>query len=113
MGRLAAAKLLKEIAMKNFDYQEVLFRVSQSHFCDTGHYYCPRMRGDGTIQFPSGGVVRPDGSFSGPPALAERIQQELDYPLSVGSFSDAPDDCPAKEFLDNEQQRRLIEIEAN
>lgn len=86
-----------------FDYQAVLVRAQHSHFCDTGHYYCPVVEESGVIRFPSGGILRPDGRFAGPKGLAERIEKELELALieeiEPGSFGESSPCCPAHEFL--------------
>lgn len=86
-----------------FDYQAVLLRVQHSTFCDTGHYYCPRIMEGGVIRFPSGGIVRPDGRFAGPRRLAERIEESLRFPVveevECGSHGECPECCPAHGFL--------------
>ena len=60
-----------------FDYAAVLERVRNGMFCDINHAYCPVILEDGTIKFPSCGIVKPDGSFGGPDRLAARITHEL------------------------------------
>lgn len=58
------------------DYQRILSDVSAGHFCDTGHFYCPVIRPDGCIVFPSG-IVRPDGSFNGAARLREELERDV------------------------------------
>jgi hypothetical protein len=81
------------------DYKALLERVEHGHFCDTGHYYCPSVAEDGTITFPSGGKVKADGSFKGPPALLEQINREIGSVLitdwGVGAFGKRSCGCPA------------------
>lgn len=64
------------------DYKLVLADVLSGSFCDTGHFYCPVIRQDGAIVFPSG-ILRPDGSFSG----ADRLRDELERPVSRSNRS--------------------------
>ena len=81
----------------NVDYSKVMAHVRRGQWCDTGHYYCPRIREDGTIVFPSG-IVRPDGKFQGAAQLLSEIILRCDESLPVfapGSFGAKPEDCPA------------------
>lgn len=84
--------------VQNFSF--LMQHVRRGQFCDTGHYYCPRVREDGSLVFPSG-VVRPDGSFKGAKMLLEHIEGVLKEGLPVfgGSFSRQPEDCPATNIV--------------
>jgi hypothetical protein len=47
-------------------------------FCDCGHYYCPRMRTDGALVFPSG-ILHPDGTFNGAKRLGAELENLSNY----------------------------------
>ena len=50
----------------------VFAAIEAGDLCDTGHYYCPEPTGSG-YKFPSGAILRRDGAFAGPAALAAQL----------------------------------------
>jgi hypothetical protein len=84
----------------NIDYNRTLTSVRSGKFCDSGHYLCPEVLGNGNIRFPSGGVVRPDNSFAGPALLLDTIRRVLSYAGYSAGCGDAPESCPARTYWD-------------
>lgn len=64
------------------DYKLVLDAAQHEHYCDVGHYYCPTLRADGALIFPSG-IVRPDGTFSGARALYDLLCRPVEPGLNL------------------------------
>jgi len=74
MKKLSKHKAMKKVRL---NYRSILNDVTTNRFCDgddTDHRYCPYVRKDGAIQFPSG-IVRPDGRFEGAEKLLVMLQE--------------------------------------